>query len=95
MAEELELSTQSFRFLAKAAGLDIGDPHMEKLHAYLKEVLPRMQGAEEKRPASEGEKDLHTLIQRYMPKLRRISELDLSGLDPAMIVRPLEGRKDD
>jgi hypothetical protein len=95
MADDLELSRQSFHFLAKAAGLNIDDPHMERLHAYLKEVLPRMQGAEEKRPTSSDQKDLHTYIQRYMPKLKRISELNLAGVDPSMVFRPLSRRRDE
>jgi len=95
MGDDLELSRQSFHFLARAAGLNIEDPHMERLHAYLREVLPRMQGAEEKRPAAPGDSDLHTLIQRYMPKLKRISELNLAGLDPAMVFRPFSGGRDE
>ena len=90
-----ELDRQSFHFLALAAGLDIDDPHMERLYAYLKELLPKIRGEEEKSRASSSEKDLHTFIQRYMPKLRRISELDLAGIDPVMVFRPLSGRRDE
>jgi hypothetical protein len=90
-----ELSRQSFHFLARAAGLDTDDPHMERLHAYLKELLPKIQGDEEKSRASSNAQDLHSFIQRYIPKLKRISELDLAGIDPSMVFRPLTGRRDE
>lgn len=95
MDDEKTLSRQSFDFLARAAGLDPFDPHMDRLHAYIKEVLPKIQGDEERSQAAASAADLHTFIQRYMPKLKRISDLDLAGIDPAMVFRPAAGRKDE
>lgn len=86
MGEQERLSRESFLFLARAAGLNPGDPHLEKLHTYLLEVLPKMQGTAE--PAG----DLHTIINRYMPQLKRLADLDLAGLDPAMVFRPRGGK---
>jgi hypothetical protein len=91
MAEESGLSRQSFQHLAKAAGLHTEDPHMEKLYAYLREVLPKLKGAEQVAPPAAADKDLATIIRRYMPQLKRLADLPLSGLDPALVFRPLPG----
>ena len=94
MAQESGLSRQSFLYLAKAAGLHSDDPHLDKLYAYLQEVLPKLKGAEEVAPAAAADKDLNTLIRRYMPQLKRLADLDLAGLDPAMVFRPFPGGGD-
>jgi hypothetical protein len=94
MGEDTGLSRQSFQYLAKAAGLHTEDPHMDKLYAYLGEVLPKLKGAEEPAPAA-GQGDLATIIRRYMPKLRRLEELPLAGLDPGIVFRPLPGVQDE
>jgi hypothetical protein len=94
MGEEQGLSGQSFRYLAQAAGLKVDDPHMDKLYAYLAEVLPKLKGAEE--PASAEDKDeVTTIIRRYLPKLRRLEDLPLAGLDPAVVFRPLPEGKNE
>jgi hypothetical protein len=95
MTQESGLSRQSFSYLAKAAGLHTEDPHMEKLYAYLQEVLPKLKGAEEVAPATAADKDLNTYIRRYMPQLKRLADLSLSGLDPAIVFRPLAGASDE
>ncbi len=91
MAEESGLSRQSFQYLARAAGLHTEDPHMEKLYAYLREVLPKLKGAEQAAPPAAADKDLSTIIRRYMPQLKRLADLPLSGLDPALVFQPLPG----
>ncbi len=95
MAQESGLSRQSFGYLAKAAGLPTEDPHMEKLYTYLVEVLPKLKGAEEVAPEAAADKDLNTYIRRYMPQLKRLADLDLAGLDPAMVFRPFAGAGDE
>jgi len=94
MSEELGLSRQSFLYLAKAAGLHTEDPHMEKLYAYLREVLPKLKGAEQSAPAA-GKEEVSTIIRRYMPKLLPLEGLPLAGLDPALVFRPLPRDKDE
>jgi len=94
MGEETGLSRQSFQYLARAAGLHSEDPHLDKLYEYLREVLPKLKGAEEAPPAA-GKEDLTTIIRRYMPKLRRLEELPLAGLDPGIVFRPLPGVRDE
>jgi hypothetical protein len=42
-----------------------------------------------------GQGDLATIIRRYMPKLRRLEELPLAGLDPGIVFRPLPGVQDE
>lgn len=93
MGEQRGLSRQSFDYLSKAAGLHTEDPHMEKLYAYLLEVLPKLKGAEEVAPAAAEDKDLNTLIRRYLPQLKRLGDLPLAGLDPAMVFRPPPGER--
>jgi hypothetical protein len=94
MGEDTGLSRQSFEYLARAAGLPADDPHMDKLYAYLREVLPKLKGTEEPASAA-GTEELATIIRRYMPKLRRLEELPLAGLDPALVFRPLPGGRDE
>ncbi len=89
MGKESGLSRQSFEYLAKAAGLRTEDPHMEELYAYLLEVLPKLKGAEELAPSAAADKDISTIIRRYMPQLKRLADLPLAGLDPALMFRPL------
>jgi hypothetical protein len=85
------LSEQSFLFLAREAGLETDDPHMmEKLYPYVQEVLPKLKGAETTPAEKQEGKDLSTFINRYMPQLKRLDELDLAGLDPAMVFKPAE-----
>ena len=97
MGEDTGLSRQSFQHLAQAAGLRTEDPHMDKLYAYLREVLPKLKGAEQAAPVAgaAGKEELATIIRRYMPKLRRLEELPLAGLDPALVFRPLPGVRDE
>ncbi len=90
MGEDTGLSRQSFQYLAKAAGLHAEDPHMDKLYSYLREVLPKLKGADEPAPAA-GKEELATIIRRYMPRLLPLGELPLAGLDPALVFRPLPG----
>ncbi len=94
MGQESGLSRQSFLYLAGAAGLHTEDPHLEKLYAYLAEVLPKLKGADLPAPAA-GQEEVTTIIRRYMPKLRRLEELPLAGLDPGIVFRPLPGGKDE
>ena len=93
MGNENRLSRESFLFLAGAAGLKTDDPHMEELYAYVQEVLPRLSGTDEPPATSPQGGDLHTFIVRYMPKLKPLDRLDLTGLDPEMVFRPLPRRK--
>ena len=94
MGEDTGLSRQSFLYLARAAGLRTEDPHMDKLYAYLREVLPKLKGAEEAAPAADKE-ELATIIRRYMPKLLPLKDLPLAGLDPAVVFRPPPGARDE
>jgi hypothetical protein len=95
MGEEKSLSRQSFDYLARAAGLPSEDPHMDKLYAYLQEVLPKLKGAQEAAPEEAADQDLSTIIRRYLPQLKRLGELPLAGLDPALVFRPLPGGRDE
>jgi hypothetical protein len=89
------LSRESFLFLARMAGLNTEDPHIEKLFAYLQEVLPKLSARESDGQAPTGTEgtDLHTYIVRYLPKLKPFDGLDLANLDPEMVFRPRPGRK--
>ncbi len=40
MAEKTVLSKEGFLSMAKIAGLDIQDPHMEELYRYVLDLLP-------------------------------------------------------
>jgi hypothetical protein len=97
MGEDTGLSRQSFRYLAQAAGLKTEDPHLDTLYAYLREALPKLKGADQAAHAGEAadKGEVTTIIRRYMPKLRPLGELPLSGLDPAMVFRPLPGGGND
>ncbi len=52
-----EMEKEVFLSIAKEFGLDLDDPHMEELYAY---------------------------VQRVLPNLKRIEELNLTGLEPFM-----------
>ena len=47
MAEKHELSREGFLSMAKAAGLDVQDPHMEELYRYVQDLLPAMKSVRE------------------------------------------------
>lgn len=64
MAKKFWLSRETFLKIAEASGLEVGDPHMEELYAYLQNVLPG---------------------------LKRVDELDLSIMEPAMPLTSIKG----
>ncbi len=47
MTGKKELTKEDFLPLAKAFGLDINDPHIEELHAYVRKILPALKSIEE------------------------------------------------
>ena len=57
MTEKTELKREAFLSMVKAFGLDINDPHIEELYAY---------------------------VQKILPTLKRIEELDLTDMEPVM-----------
>jgi Asp-tRNA(Asn)/Glu-tRNA(Gln) amidotransferase C subunit len=57
MAEKHELNKEAFLSMAKTFGLDINDPHIEELYAY---------------------------VQKILPTLKRVEELDLTDMEPVM-----------
>ena len=57
MSEKTELKKEVFLSMAKTFGLDINDPHIEELYAY---------------------------VQKILPTLKRIEELDLTDMEPVM-----------
>jgi Asp-tRNA(Asn)/Glu-tRNA(Gln) amidotransferase C subunit len=57
MSEKTELKKETFLSLAKGFGLDINDPHIEELYAY---------------------------VQKILPTLKRVEELDLTDMEPVM-----------
>lgn len=93
MSTENKLSKEVFLYLAKASGLNTDDPHMDQLFAYLEELLPKLKGTDEIDPISQipDGKDLHTYIRRFLPQLKRLDQLNLPGLDPAVIFTPPRG----
>jgi Asp-tRNA(Asn)/Glu-tRNA(Gln) amidotransferase C subunit len=61
MSEKTELKKEVFLSMAKTFGLDINDPHIEELYAY---------------------------VQKILPTLKRIEELDLTDMEPVMPLTP-------
>ncbi len=61
MKENDELNKEAFLSMAKVFGLDINDPHIEELYAY---------------------------VQKILPTLKRIEELDLTNGEPVMPLTP-------
>jgi aspartyl-tRNA(Asn)/glutamyl-tRNA(Gln) amidotransferase subunit A len=61
MIETTPLSKEFFLSMAKTFGLDIHDPHIEELYAY---------------------------VQKILPTLKRIEQLDLNDLEPTMPLTP-------
>lgn len=61
MNENYELNKEAFLSMAKVFGLDINDPHIEELYAY---------------------------VQKILPNLKRIEELDLTDVEPVMPLTP-------
>ncbi len=57
MLKETGLNREAFLSLAKGFGLDINDPHIEELYAY---------------------------VQKILPTLKRVEELDLTDMEPVM-----------
>jgi Asp-tRNA(Asn)/Glu-tRNA(Gln) amidotransferase C subunit len=57
MAETTQLNKKLFLSIAKGFGLDINDPHIEELYAY---------------------------VQKILPTLKRVEELDLTDMEPVM-----------
>ena len=47
MAEKNELSKQEFLSMAKAAGFNIEDSHMEELYRYVQDLLPGLKSIHE------------------------------------------------
>jgi hypothetical protein len=47
MAEKNGLSKEDFLSMAKAAGFDIEDPHMDELYRYVQDLLPGLKGIHE------------------------------------------------
>jgi hypothetical protein len=97
MSAERKFNKEAFLYLSKASGLNTDDPHMDQLFAYLEEVLPKLKGADESAPISQVSdgKDLHTFIRRFLPPLKRLDQLNLVGLDPAIIFTPPRREKDE
>jgi hypothetical protein len=58
MTKTTQLNKELFLSIAKAFGLDINDPHIEELYAY---------------------------VQKILPTLKRIEELDLTDTEPVML----------
>jgi len=64
MAKKFWLSRKAFLKIAEASGLDTGDPHMEELYTYLRNVLPG---------------------------LKKVEELDLTGIEPNISLASKKG----
>ncbi len=47
MAEKKELTKEDFLSLARIFGLDINDPHIEELYAYIQKILPTLKRIED------------------------------------------------
>ncbi len=47
MADEGGISKDTFLRIAEASGLNVNDPHMEELFAYLQGVLPGLKAIQE------------------------------------------------
>ena len=47
MSSKPPLTREDFICMARASGLDIADPHMEELYAYLQTVLPGLKAVHE------------------------------------------------
>jgi aspartyl-tRNA(Asn)/glutamyl-tRNA(Gln) amidotransferase subunit A len=60
--KKMELQREAFLSIAKSFGLDVHDPHIEELYAY---------------------------VQKTLPILKRIEDLDLKDLEPAWPLTPL------
>ncbi len=61
MIETNPLSKELFLSMAKGFGLDINDPHIEELYAY---------------------------VQKILPTLKSMDELDLKGIEPMVPLIP-------
>ena len=61
MGGKTGLEREAFLSVAKAFGLDINDPHIEELYAY---------------------------VQKILPTLKRIKELDLMDMEPMIAPIP-------
>ena len=90
MSGENKLNKDCFLYLAKESGLNTDDPHIDMLFDYLQELLPKLKGTDEIAPTSQTNDgdDLHTYIRRFLPQLKRLDQLNLRGIDPAMIFKP-------
>ena len=97
MSADNRLNKETFLYLAKASGLNTDDPHIDQLFAYLAELLPKLKGADEPSQISQisDGKDVDTYIRRFLPPLKRLDQLNLVGLDPAMIFTPPRRKKDE
>ncbi len=47
MSSENTLDWDAFLNVAKASGLDVGDPHMQELYAYVQMILPGLSAVHE------------------------------------------------
>ena len=45
MSEKIKLNKEAFLFIAEASGLDIKDPHMDELFAYVQSELSNLDEA--------------------------------------------------
>lgn len=66
MSGKTKLRRETFLSMAKDFGLDINDPHIEELYAY---------------------------VQKVLPTLKCIEELDLKGIEPVFLLIPSGGMK--
>ena len=85
-----ELSRETFLYLAARSGLDSDDPHMDKLYAYVKRILPRLKGIDESQLVDPDSEEGRILIyvKRIFPNLKSLAELDLAGVEPALTFAP-------
>ena len=90
MAGKIELSRETFLYLADRSGLDSADPHMDKLYAYVKRILPRLKGIDESELAEHDTEEgrVFVYVKRIFPKLKSLHELDLTGVEPALTFSP-------
>jgi hypothetical protein len=97
MSEERGFSRETFLYLAERAGLDIDDPHMEELYAYVKMILPRLKGVDESDIYSDDTDNgrFYAYAKRILPKLKTLDELDLDGVELAVTFKPSRSQKDE
>ena len=97
MSKDIGFSEETFNYLAKRAGLDIENPHIEELYSYVKIILPRLKGIDESNIFSEDSNDerLYAYAKRILPKLKPLDELELDGVEIAVTFKPPRRQKDE